>query len=271
MAATETGTDTFSATGINIDSGNLAATETGTDVFAATGSVSTTGYMAATETGTDTFAATGSVSLAGYMAATETGTDVFAATGSVSTAGYMAATETGVDNFFATGTVSATGYMAAIETGEDVFAATGTVTPVPVPNPVIADIGPGDEKQRKNAQKKRDEAFEREKQEREALRQQIKRTIDPVVEQAKPVVVSEGKRSVQVLSVDGSRIGIAVPPAFDVAEVGRIVAEVLESAQIEARRVQKRKDAELALAQARAQLARIVKRKMEDEFLLLMD
>lgn len=143
-------------------------------------------------------------------------------------------------------------------------------TPAAV-NPVIADIGPGDEKQRKKAQKKRDEAFEREKAEREGLRQQIKQAVTPVVAKAEPVVVSEGTKSVQVLSLDGSRLGIAVPPAFDPAEVAKIVGEVLEAARIEAQMVQRRQDAERALQAARVAMARIIKRKREDELLLLID
>lgn len=272
MAATETGVDTFSATGTVEVQGYMAAVETGVDVFAATGTVEVQGYLAATETGIDVFSATGDVEDTGYLAATETGVDVFSATGTVETTGYLAAVETGVDVFAATGTVGLFGYMAAVETEIDVFSATGTVTPQPEPLPIItADIGPGDEKQRRKAQQKRDEAFEREKLERSKLREQIERVINPVVAKAEPVVVSEAKKSVQVLSVDGSRIGIDVPAAFDVAEVARMVAEVLEEAKIEAMRVQRRQDAERALAIARVTVARIIKRKRDDELLLLLD
>lgn len=267
MAATESTTDTFAAVGTVEIVGQMAAVESEVDVFAAEGSVQVVGNMAATESTTDTFAAEGDVNLAGTMAATETGVDVFSAEGDVQLTGVMAAVEAGVDVFAAEGDVGNFGVMAATETGVDVFAATGEVHPQPVPNPVIADIGPGDEKQRKKAQKKRDEAFEREKAERDGLRQQIKQAVDPVVEKAAPVVVSQGTKSVQVLSLDGSRIGINVPPAFDAAEVARLVAEVLESARVEARMVQQRQEAE----RARAELARIIKRKRDDELLLLMD
>lgn len=272
LAATETGVDTFSGEGDVIVAGYMAATETGVDVFSATGTVEVQGDLAAVETGVDVFSATGTVTVQGDLAAVETGVDVFSGEGDIEDTGYMAATETGVDVFSAEGTVEVAGYLAAVETGEDVFAATGTVTPQPAPVPIItADIGPGDEKQRRKAQEKRDEAFEREKLERNKLREQIERVINPVVAKAEPVVVSEAKKSVQVLSVDGSRIGIDVPAAFDVAEVARIVAEVLEEAKIEAMRVQRRQDAERALAIARVTVARIIKRKRDDELLLLLD
>lgn len=268
MAATETGVDVFSGEGDVVLGGVMAATESTSDTFAAVGTVEIVGQMAAVESEVDVFAAEGTVQLLGNMAATESQVDTFAAEGDVNLAGTMAATESGVDVFSAAGVVTVGGVMAATETEVDVFAATGEVhPPQPVPNPVIADIGPGDEKQRKKAQKKRDEAFAKEKAERDGLRQQIKQAVDPVVEKAAPVVVSQGTKSVQVLSLDGSRIGINVPPAFDAAEVARLVAEVLESARVEARMVQQRQEAELA----RAELARIIKRRRDDELLLLMD
>jgi len=267
MAATETGVDVFSGEGDVVLSGVMAATESTTDTFAALGIVEAVGQMAAVESEVDVFAATGTVQVLGDMAATESQVDTFAAQGDVNLAGTMAATETGVDVFSAEGDVTAGGVMAATETEVDTFYATGRVDPPTPVNPVTADIGPGDEKQRKKAQKKRDEAFERERAEREGLRQQIKQAIDPVVEKAAPVVVSKGTKAVQVLSLDGSRIGINVPAAFDAAEVARLVAEALEEARGQSRLVAQRQEAE----RARAELARIIKRQREDEFLLLMD
>lgn len=262
MAATETGVDVFSGEGDVVVAGTMAATESAVDTFASTGTVTITGQMAAVESGVDTFAAEGDVQILGSMSAIESGVDTFSADGDVNLSGTMSAVETGVDVFSAEGDVASAGTMAAVETGEDTFAATGKVEPARVP--IIADIG--DEKHRRKAQKKRDEAFERERKEREGLRQQIKRAIDPVVEKAAPVVVSQGTKSVQVLSLDGSRIGIGMP-GVDVAEVARIVAEVLEEARVQSRLVQQRQDAE----RARAELARIIKRRRDDELLLLMD
>lgn len=91
-------------------SGSLAATESVSDTFSASGSVLVSGTLAATETGPDTFAATGTVTSAtitGDLAATETGPDVFAATGTVAQIfGSLAASETGSDTFAADGTVT---------------------------------------------------------------------------------------------------------------------------------------------------------------------
>lgn len=115
-------------------SGSLAATESGSDTFAASGQLGVIGALAATETGADTFAATGSLAAFGNLAATETGSDTFAASGQLGVIGALAATEVGSDTFAATGTVSQIfGSLAASETGSDTFAADGTVTGDAVP------------------------------------------------------------------------------------------------------------------------------------------
>lgn len=125
LAATETGSDTFAATGTVLVQGPLAASETGSDTFAATGSVLVKGPLAASETGSDTFAANGSVRVAGSLAASETGSDTFAASGALASQGSLAATETGSDTFAADGDIPVQGTLAATETGSDTFAAEG--------------------------------------------------------------------------------------------------------------------------------------------------
>jgi len=269
MAATESTVDTFASTGTVQIVGSMGAVETGTDTFAAEGDVQITGLMNATESQVDTFAAEGDVNLAGTMSATETGVDTFSADGDVVITGTMAATETGGDVFAAEGDVVASGTMAAVETEVDTFAATGKVEP-PIPI-VTADIGPGDEKRRRKAQKKRDEQFEREKAERQRLREEIEAIVDPMKKKALPVVVSEGTKSVQLLSVDGQRVGVNVPPSLDPGEVAKIVGQVLQEARIAAMQVKARADAQRALDAARVEVARIIKRRKQDELLLLLD
>ena len=133
MAASETGSDTFTGLGIVVSpgvTGTMAATETGADIFSGAGDVITKGVMAAAEVGADTFAASGDVIVRGAMAATETGADTFAASGDVVIKGLMAATESGTDAFAASGVIGhppIVGTMLATETGADVFAATGDV------------------------------------------------------------------------------------------------------------------------------------------------
>lgn len=99
LAATESGNDTFAASGTVLIEGALAATETGNDTFSASGKVLIQGSLAATETGNDTFAAVGVVSatgVTGTMAATETGDDTFAATGEVISPAVFVPTKGGI-------------------------------------------------------------------------------------------------------------------------------------------------------------------------------
>jgi len=130
LAATETGADTFAATGDVHVKGSLAASEAGADTFAATGTVTDqaiAGTMAASEAGADTFSAAGDVIVKGALAATEAGADTLAAAGKVLVRGTLAATEAGADTFAATGDVIVRGALAASETGADTLAATGKV------------------------------------------------------------------------------------------------------------------------------------------------
>ena len=79
LAATETGSDTFTSSGKVIIQGSLSVSETGTDALSATGSVLVQGSLQATEVGLDIAAFTGVVtssSITGTMAANEEGLDI---------------------------------------------------------------------------------------------------------------------------------------------------------------------------------------------------
>ena len=79
LAATETGSDTFTSSGKVIVQGSLSATESGVDTLSATGSVLVQGSLQVTEVGLDTAAFTGVVissSITGTMAANEEGFDI---------------------------------------------------------------------------------------------------------------------------------------------------------------------------------------------------
>lgn len=128
LAATESGDDTFAATGTvgaATITGTLAATETGADTFASVGDVIVKGALAATEAGADTFASAGDVFVQGALAATEAGADTFAAAGDVFVIGALAAVESGADTMAGSGVVLITGVLTATEEGDDTFYATG--------------------------------------------------------------------------------------------------------------------------------------------------
>jgi hypothetical protein len=131
MAATETGSDTFAASGTLPITGTAAPTETGADDFTADGTIGITGTVVATETGADDFTADGTVGITGTVAASETGADVFAAEGTVADPallGTLDATETGTDTFAGSGEVDVAGSLDADESGADILAAAGTVS-----------------------------------------------------------------------------------------------------------------------------------------------
>lgn len=265
MAASESGVDVFASTGTVQVTGQMAATESGVDQFAAEGTVQVTGEMAATESGVDVFAGEGDVINTGTMSATESGVDVFSAEGDVEVTGSMAAVESGVDVFAAEGDVQVTGTMAAVESGVDVFAAEGTVTPA---NPFRVEPDIGAEKRRI---KKRDSELEAYKRDREALRKLIEEVVSPAAKEAKTVALVAGKgKSVGVVPLVGEQFKIPVPATMDAAEVARMVAEAVERANAEAIRVKAYKDATIALAVARETLNRIIRRRRDDEVLLLM-
>jgi hypothetical protein len=106
-----------------IRTGSLAATETGSDTFTSSGKVIVKGSLSASETGTDTLSATGKVIVQGSLSVVETGTDSFSASGKVIVQGSLQATEVGLDTAAFTGVVtssSITGTMAANEEGLDI-------------------------------------------------------------------------------------------------------------------------------------------------------
>lgn len=130
LAATETGSDTFSSNGDVFVKGSLAVTETGTDTFTASGTVrdpAITGTFAVSETGADTFSATAKLVVQGDSNLTETGQDTFSGSGDVIVQGTLAATETASDIFVATGGAEVAGILSVTETGDDTLSATGDV------------------------------------------------------------------------------------------------------------------------------------------------
>jgi hypothetical protein len=76
LAATETGSDTFTSSGKVIVKGSLSVSETGTDTLSATGKVIVQGSLSVVETGTDSFSASGKVIVQGSLQATEVGLDI---------------------------------------------------------------------------------------------------------------------------------------------------------------------------------------------------
>lgn len=130
MAATESGSDIFAASGMVSDpsvSGAMSATEAGADALAGSGGLVVTGVASATESGVDTASASGAVSVQGTAAAGEAGSDSASSAGLVSISGTVSGVEGGADSASAAGTLSVAASLAAAEAGADGFSATGSV------------------------------------------------------------------------------------------------------------------------------------------------
>ena len=95
MSVTETGDDTFSASGQVVVQGAMSATETGSDTFAAYGGAISpiTGTMAVTESDHDTATIIGQLLISGLMDVSDVGDDVFAASGTVTDSAPITAAE----------------------------------------------------------------------------------------------------------------------------------------------------------------------------------
>jgi hypothetical protein len=144
----------------------------------------------------------------------------------------------------------------------------GPPGPVPVPDDQRGDGV--DARWTPKERKARDRKLAEERQERDKLRRLIERAIDPIEAKTAEVVVKTPQR-VTIAPTTGAEIAIPVPPTLDVAEVSRMVSEVLQRQGIEAQRVQQERMEREARAAAEENLrARVLKRKREDELLLLM-
>jgi hypothetical protein len=287
LAATESGSDTFSATGDVLVRGSLTVTEAGADVFAATGDVVVQGTLAATETGQDTFSGIGGAAgITGTFAASEAGNDTFAGTGGAFATGSLAATETGSDTLAASGDVFVAGVMLATESADvagdyvedgyvedgyylQAWAGTVSGTPPEPPTPANVQRGDGvDARWTKKQRKARDKQLEREREDREKLRQVIEQIIDPKAPE--PVEVVATAKAVKV-ETKAEPILLPKLPTIDLAEVKREIMAAVANAQA-ARREQEERAAMQAEAERVAQenIRKRIQRKREDEILMLM-
>jgi adenylate kinase len=134
----------------------------------------------------------------------------------------------------------------------------------------LGDIGPEDAKRK--ASKKRDEDFEKGKLDKKQLRKLIENAISPAVEKAKVVaVVDKQERDVvKVVPGFGEPLTVLIPPKFDAAEVTKVILDIVKKSSAEAIHIQKTNDAAIAMERARMAVAKAMKRRREDELLLLL-
>jgi hypothetical protein len=124
--------------------------------------------------------------------------------------------------------------------------------------------------------KARQREFIDERKEREELRLLVERAVDPIRAKSAQVVQTESEDGEQGIAIvtRTRQTAVPVPASFDVAEVARMVSAALERAGIEARRVASEQAQRKAVAALEAAIKerqyRILKRRREEEILLLM-
>ena len=141
---------------------------------------------------------------------------------------------------------------------------TALTPPVPV---VLLPTGGGIRLKRKPRQRD----WEQERRDAAALRRFLERLLDPVQENA-DVVTSDDV--VAVLPEKGQKIALAVPAKFSAAQVAQEVMSVLRARALQVehvRTVQARRQAAEVMEAARHENARrLLKRRRDEEILLLM-
>lgn len=127
-----------------------------------------------------------------------------------------------------------------------------------------ADIGP-------RKRKRKDRNFDVERREREQLREVIAKAIDPETAEAEQIAVVSQGRQVRIVPSTGRNITIPVPPVFDVNEVVRSVMAVLVREGAERSRIKRDEESARRLEERKIEMARVLKRRRIDEFLMLIN
>jgi len=170
-----------------------------------------------------------------------------------------------------TGTITQPGITASLSSTLDSLTLASNATIVLPPGASV--VFDGDYlKPRKSKQRE----FRDERREREELRLLVERAVDPIRAKSAQVVQTESEDGEQGIAIvtRTMQTAVPVPASFDVAEVARMVSAALERAGIEARRVASEQAQRKAVAALEAAIKerqyRILKRRREEEILLLM-
>lgn len=177
----------------------------------------------------------------------------------------------GAATLASTGTITQPGITANLSSTLDSLTLASNATIVLPPGTGV--VFDGDYlKPRKSKQRE----FRDERREREELRALVERAVDPIRAKSAQVVQTEsedGEPGIAIVTRT-RQTAVPVPPSFSVAEVAAMVAAALERAGIEARRVATENAKRKAIAALEAAIKerqyRILKRRREEEILLLM-
>jgi len=119
--------------------------------------------------------------------------------------------------------------------------------------------------------KRKDRSFEEERRLRAQLRELIAKALEPETAEAEQIALVTEGRQVKIVPSTGRNITIPVPPVFNVDEVIRSVKAVLVSEGAERSRVKRDADLALRLEKRKEEMARVFKRRRDDEFVMLIN
>lgn len=124
----------------------------------------------------------------------------------------------------------------------------------------------------KKQRRERDRKLAEERDRKDELRQLLKRALDPVTEETavEVVTVDDG---VVVIPAAGKPVAVPRPEGIDLRAMSREIGKILSDAKVQAertRRAQSQEIARVALEQARENVRRLIRKRRQEEFLLLM-
>jgi hypothetical protein len=119
--------------------------------------------------------------------------------------------------------------------------------------------------------KRKQREFEDEKRQREQLKGLIAQVVDGVDSKSAQVVAEQQDEAVVLVPRNAPALTIPVPPAFDAAEVAKMLSAALTEAGIRVREAKSKAAQERMRLEAEIALAKLRKRRREEEWLLLMD
>lgn len=138
----------------------------------------------------------------------------------------------------------------------------------PPPPPPPLEIRGGDDAPRRRKQR----SFEEERRQREQLKELIAKVVDGVSDApAAQVVAQEAGEGVVLVPKGAPAVAIPVPPAFDAAEVAKMLAQALSEAGVRVREARSKAARERLAREVERAMAQLRRRRREEEILLLMD
>lgn len=142
------------------------------------------------------------------------------------------------------------------------------------PEPVVpVERGDGvDSRWTKKERRARDRKLAEERDRKGELRQLLKRALDPVTDEASVEVVTVDD-GVVVIPAAGQPVAVPRPEGVDLRAMSREIGKILSDAKVQAertRRAQSQEIARVAMEQARENMRRVMRKRRQEEFLLLM-